>query len=216
MPSHPAAGHFATLHSLHKDIHLIEFILQDDICTLGRSSLCDIALPQQKTVSRLHAKIEREGPRYVLRDANSANGTYVNEQRIFASHLLQDDDVIGLGLPQGLLRFSDPDPTDIVQSLLHYDNRSMTFFLNQHPLDLTANEFHLLYHLYQHGGDICTRKSCSETVWKREYDPGPDDEGLDRLLSNVRRKMRRLADNLDPTDIIKTRRGLGYELKIVD
>ncbi len=205
---------FATLYSLHQDIQPPELTLTSDICTIGRSTTCDVIFTGQRIVSRLHAKIEREGPRYVLRDANSANGTFVNERRIFEPHLLQDEDVIGLGGPQAMLRFSDPDPTDVVAGGLYYNGRSLKFFLGQHHLDLTPGEFRLLHHLYQHLGDVCTRQSCAEAVWSRPYDPGPDDEGLDRMISNIRHKLRQLDPKIEPTQMIKTRRGLGYELAL--
>lgn len=212
MPPQSPPIQFATLYSLHDYVRPAELVLENEVCTIGRSTLCDVVVADQKIVSRLHAKIERQGPRYFLVDANSANGTFVNEQRISEPHLLQDDDLIGLGTPYGALRFSDPDPTDRVAGRLHYDAGSMRFFLNLQHLELTPGEFHFLHHLYRHVGDVCTRQSCAEAVWSREYDPGPDDEGLDRIVSNIRGKMRRLDPNTDPFDILKTRRGLGYEL----
>jgi len=148
-----------------------------------------------------------------LRDANSAHGTFVNERRIYEPHLLQNADAIGLGTPQPLLRFADPDPTDLVEAgRLHYEARTLKFFWNKVHVDLTPNEFRLLHHLYQHLGDVCTRESCAEAIWQRAYDPGPDDEGLDRTISNIRRKIRQLDPAAEPAEIIKTRRGLGYEL----
>lgn len=203
---------FATLYRVQETVRPAEFVLKSDVCTIGRSSMCDIVLVEQKTVSRLHAKIEREGPRYVLSDTNSANGTFVNERRIHEPYLLQDEDVIGLGTAQAMLRFSDPDPTDIVGGRLHYDARSMRFFLDQDHLDLTPYEFRLLHHLYQHITDVCTRESCAEAVWDRAYEPGPDDEGLDRMVGNIRRKLRQLDSELDPAAMLTTRRGLGFEL----
>ncbi|MCB9078356.1 MAG: FHA domain-containing protein [Anaerolineaceae bacterium] len=201
----------AKLFRLHQDVQPAEFILENDVCTIGRSSMCDVVTPLQ-TVSRLHAKIELEGPRYVLHDMNSANGTFVSGRRILEPHLLQNDDVIGLGMPTPLLRFHDPDPTAPVQSQLRYDERAMVFFWNQQQIDLTAQEFRLMYHLYRHTGDVCTRKSCSEAIWNRGYDPGFDDDNLDRTISNIRGKLRSLDSSVDPIEIIKTRRGLGYEL----
>jgi DNA-binding response OmpR family regulator len=207
-----SSGQCAKLFSVHAIVQPAEFVLESDVCTIGRSAMCDIVVTQQKTVSRLHAKIEREGPRYVLRDANSANGTFVNGRRIVEPHLLGDDDIIGLGTPTALLRFSDPDPTASIQGQLYYNERTMTFFINQQEIDLTLHEFRLLYHLYQHVGDVCTRESCAEAIWKRMYDPGPDDEGLDRTVSNLRSKLGKFDSPLDPGEMIKTRRGLGYEL----
>src|SRR5512134_3945117 len=83
-----------------------KFILINDVCTIGRSSQCDIAI-ESKTVSRLHAKVERDGPRYILYDVHSANGTFVNGRRLREPHLLEDEDQIGLSKPAPLLIFMD-------------------------------------------------------------------------------------------------------------
>ena len=48
------------------------------------------------SVSRYHASIQREGPRYVLRD-RSTNGTYVNRHRLTRPYALQDGDIIQIG-----------------------------------------------------------------------------------------------------------------------
>ncbi len=48
------------------------------------------------SVSRYHASIQREGPRYVLRD-RSTNGTYVNRHRLTQPYALQDGDIIQIG-----------------------------------------------------------------------------------------------------------------------
>jgi DNA-binding response OmpR family regulator len=80
--------------------------------------------------------------------------------------------------------------------------------LNNESLELTPLEFRLLYYLYQHAGDVCLRQTCAEAVWQRPYDPGPDDEGLDKLVVKLRKK---LADiNPEAREMIVTRRGLGY------
>src|SRR5262245_44609725 len=86
----------AQLLGLHEDVQPMEYTLEAELTTIGRSRTCDIVVPQN-LVSRLHAKIERVGPRYMLRDAGSANGTFVNGRRLYESHLLAHDDLIGLG-----------------------------------------------------------------------------------------------------------------------
>ncbi len=48
------------------------------------------------SVSRSHASIAKSATSYVLRD-HSANGTYVNKQRLTAPHSLQDGDIIQIG-----------------------------------------------------------------------------------------------------------------------
>jgi hypothetical protein len=75
MKKRPPTFQFAKLLSLENNVHPPEFVLESDICTLGRSAMCDVIVEEQKTVSRLHAKIELDGPRYILHDANSAAGS---------------------------------------------------------------------------------------------------------------------------------------------
>jgi DNA-binding response OmpR family regulator len=230
MPSSLLSDQFAILQSLHKDLQPPQFTLEGDVCTIGRSPTCNIVLTGQKIVSRLHAKIERDGPRYLLHDANSVNGTFVNSRRIHAPYVLQDEDVIGLGGPEPMLRFSDPDPTDVVTGRFYYNARSLTFFLNEQPLNLTPSEFRFLFNLYQHLGDVCTRTSCIEAIWGKKYDLRladptakevkivevkdlPDvEEGLNRIVSEIRQKIRQLDPTIDPARMIKTHREQGYEL----
>jgi DNA-binding response OmpR family regulator len=198
----------ARLVALSADVAPGEFLLSGAEHTIGRSSLCDIIV-QRQTVSRLHARIVREGPRHVLHDAGSANGTFVNGQQLTAPHLLSDRDAIGLGAPAELLRFVDPDPTVVSSSRLRLDERAQTFFLGAHALELTPGQHRLLTHLYRHLGELCTREACAEAIWGRDYDPGLDAEALDRTVSNLRGVLRRAGQT---GDLIQTRRGMGYVL----
>ncbi len=198
----------ARLVALADDVTPAEFLLDGDEHTLGRAPGCDIVIARQ-TVSRLHARITREGPRYALRDAGSANGTFVNGLPLVGPHLLSDHDTIGLGAAGALLRFLDPDPTVIAGSRLRFDERAQVFLLNSQPLDLPPGQFRLLLHLHRNLGALCSRESCAEAIWGRDYDPGLDAEALDRTVSNLRAALRRA----DPAvDLIQTRRGLGYVL----
>jgi DNA-binding winged helix-turn-helix (wHTH) protein len=185
-----------------------KFILMNDVCTIGRSPTCDIVI-KSKTVSRLHAKIERDGPHYILYDTHSANGTFVNGRRLQEQHVLEDDDQIGLSKSAPLLFFMDADPTEFISGQLRYDARIMTFFLNEKLLELTPAQFRLLHYLFQHAGDVCTRESCAEALWGREYEPGLDADALDRAISNLRQKLREVSPE---AELIKTARGLGYIL----
>lgn len=200
----------AHLLALHDDVQPAQNILEADSYTLGRSPLCQIVV-QRATVSRLHARIEREGLRYLLTDAGSANGTFVNGQRLYTPQLLSDGDLIGLGAATALLHFVDPDPTVIPTLRLQYDERKMLFTLDNQPLDLTPAQFRLLHHLYQSAGALVTRESCAEAIWGRDYDPGLDADALDRAFSSLRSQLRRSAAD---ADLIETRRGLGYVLNL--
>jgi DNA-binding winged helix-turn-helix (wHTH) protein len=182
--------------------------LMNEVSTIGRSPQCDIMV-ESKAISRLHAKVGREGLRYLLYDSHSANGTFVNGRRLREPHVLQNEDQIGLSKPAPLLLFVDADPTEFISDQLRYDERSMTFSLDKKSLELTPAQFRLLFHLYQHAGDICTRESCAEALWGRDYDPGLDAEALDRAISNLRHKLREIKPE---TEMLKTARGLGYIL----
>jgi len=201
-------NHYGRLMALHEKVQQREYTLEQDVYTLGRSPTCQIVVSLD-VVSRLHAKIERIGPRYILSDSNSANGTFVNSSRIQTQHLLKDSDTIGLGAPTPLLRFVDSDPTVVPASRLRYDDQTMTFFLEEQPVDLTPAQFHLLHYLYQHAGTVCTREGCAQAMWGRDYDPQLDTEALDRAVSNLRGQLRKITK----AELIETRRGLGYLLK---
>jgi len=66
--------------------------LDAPITRLGRSIDGEISL-DDITVSRRHAEIVRDGANYVVRDAGSLNGTYVNHTRIDEVALSQGDEL---------------------------------------------------------------------------------------------------------------------------
>ena len=68
------------------------FLLDDDQVTTGRHPDSDIFL-DDVTVSRKHAAFVRQGDGYLVRDAGSLNGTYVNRERIDEAVLATGDEV---------------------------------------------------------------------------------------------------------------------------
>jgi len=65
---------------------------------LGRSPDCEVALPWDAEVSRLHAELEQVGSQWlVVDDGLSSNGTFVGHERVVGRRRLQDGDVIRLG-----------------------------------------------------------------------------------------------------------------------
>jgi pSer/pThr/pTyr-binding forkhead associated (FHA) protein len=68
------------------------FALSSPITRLGRHPDSEIML-DDISVSRRHAEIERRGHEYVIRDAGSLNGTYLNQQRVDSMVLHQGDEV---------------------------------------------------------------------------------------------------------------------------
>jgi len=61
--------------------------------TIGRHPHNDVVLGQEAMVSRFHAQIVYENGQFVLYDRDSANGTWVNDQRVFR-HVLSPGDRI--------------------------------------------------------------------------------------------------------------------------
>ncbi|MDN5794595.1 MAG: FHA domain-containing protein [Intrasporangium sp.] len=69
------------------------FLLDDEAVTTGRHPDSDIFL-DDVTVSRKHAVFTRQGADgYLVRDAGSLNGTYVNRERIDEAVLTTGDEV---------------------------------------------------------------------------------------------------------------------------
>jgi hypothetical protein len=175
---------------------------------LGRHPFNEVSLGDPG-VSRYHCWIlVRDGATFV-EDLASANGTFVNGERIAAPHLLADRDAIGLGVATPVLRFIDPDPTVVPAARLRYDERTLRFLLDAEPLELTPNELRLLRYLFAHAGAVCPREACAAAIWGPDFPPGYDADTLDRVVSTLRGKLRRAAPD---TDLLHTRPGLGYTL----
>jgi pSer/pThr/pTyr-binding forkhead associated (FHA) protein len=199
--------------ALQDDIQPGLYDLENNLYIIGRADTCQIIV-SDKAVSRIHASIERDGPYCYLHDANSANGTYINGQLIQEKHLLKDQDEIGLGRSTPLLRFEDSESTTDLLPRLRYDEQKMRFYLNRVPIQLTPNELRLLRFLFEHAGVVCLTEKCAEAVWERAYDPGPDDEGLDKLVSKIRKKLKEIGqkEGVETDGVIETRRGIGHLL----
>lgn len=86
--------------------------------TLGRQGDNDLVLLDHR-ISRRHARVIREEDGYVLEDAQSRHGTYVNGERV-DRRLLKDGDRIGLGVMSAYLltfRFEAPDIASILDEI---------------------------------------------------------------------------------------------------
>jgi predicted component of type VI protein secretion system len=71
--------------------------LDADHITLGRGPENDISVPWDRTVSTLHAVLERYPSGWSVRDLGSTNGTFVNGTRLSAEHRLRNGDEVRLG-----------------------------------------------------------------------------------------------------------------------
>lgn len=69
---------------------------EGDALLIGRADSADILL-DRNSVSKNHARIERRGDRYILRDLGSTNGTFLNSRRLRIEAALAPRDRIYIG-----------------------------------------------------------------------------------------------------------------------
>jgi len=74
-----------------------ELILTKPEITLGRAESCDVGLFGGQGVEKLHARITRQGDRYLLTDAGTPGGTLLNGTRLAEPAPLRDGDRIQMG-----------------------------------------------------------------------------------------------------------------------
>jgi hypothetical protein len=82
-----------------------ELPLHKEVLTIGRAESCDVGMFGDPGVDRLHARIYRKGGGYLIADAASTGGTFVNDVRIGEAVPLRSGDLIRLG--KSLLRFRE-------------------------------------------------------------------------------------------------------------
>lgn len=85
------------------------YLLEKEELHLGRAVTSDIVIADT-SVSRTHAHIYNQDTGVFIEDAGSANGTYINEQKISERYKLADQDLIRLGTM--LLKFFSADNVD--------------------------------------------------------------------------------------------------------
>jgi hypothetical protein len=81
-------------------------VLAGDRVTVGKAAENGIALDGDPTLSRLHAVLERFDAGWCVSDLGSANGTFVNGERIWSSQRLRHGDEVRVGRTRLLFRNS--------------------------------------------------------------------------------------------------------------
>ncbi len=74
-----------------------EIVLAKAITTLGRAESCDLGLFGDPSIEQMHARIHQHGIAYLLADADSAGGTFLNNRRVTQPTKLYTGDLIRLG-----------------------------------------------------------------------------------------------------------------------
>lgn len=96
------------------------FSLNGPTMTLGRQPDCDVQVPLGK-ISRQHCQLQVNEDKLFLRDMKSANGTYVNGEKI-THHELAAGDIIALADAVKFLVQIDGRPSKIDDNILKLDN----------------------------------------------------------------------------------------------
>lgn len=191
-------------------------VLGDADTCIGRGEENDIVLAGGQ-VSRRHARIACDGGHYVLHDLGSKNGTFLNGERVMASHPLRHGDVIALaGQPNLTLVFEESDetvtvtPAGIASQGITINPRTAEVARDGRPVHVTAKEYLALALLYQKGGALVTKQELAAGVWP-EYQGAVSDDGIEQVIARLRRK---LEEHPEQPRHILTVRGLGYRLII--
>jgi len=182
---------------------------------VGRDPTCDINV-QDRQVSRFHARITPTPEGVTIEDLGSKNGTNHNGVELVTPVMLQDGDVLGIALAQQLLFLTSDATMPLAEGGLRsgrllMDQKSRQVWVNQQQVmpSLSAQQFKLLWMLYENQGQVISRADLVATVWGEDQMAGVSDQALDAL---IRRLRDRLAA-LDPThQYIDSVRGHGVRL----
>ncbi|MDD2920917.1 MAG: winged helix-turn-helix domain-containing protein [Anaerolineales bacterium] len=182
---------------------------------VGRDPTCEINV-QDRQVSRFHARITPTAEGVTIEDLGSKNGTNHNGVEIVAPVMLQDGDLLGIALAQQFLFITSDATMPLVENgsrpgRLLMDQKSRQVWVNQQQVTppLSAQQFKLLWMLYENQSQVISRADLVAAVWGEEQTAGVSDQALDALI-------RRLRDRIaafDPSrQYIDTVRGHGVRL----
>jgi len=152
---------------LQDNVLLKNFSLDRESCTIGRSDNCDFILTGRE-VSRRHARITVRGKTVLLEDLDSANGTFVNHQRI-TRHVLKHGDTIMVG--------------DF--KITFNDGRGLTGIVDETQVDTPGEE---TQNLDKQHKNLKRKMRASETVNEAEFDQYHED------MDRSRKKYKRLSN----------------------
>src|SRR5712691_1064778 len=97
--------------SLPGSAETYEFVLEREETTIGRAGSDDVLFDQDASTSRHHALLKHEDDHYILYDQRSANGFFVNGQKLTddTGYMLADGDQITIGIYELVFRCTTPE-----------------------------------------------------------------------------------------------------------
>lgn len=182
---------------------------------LGRESTCDVVIADRQ-VSRFHARLTPTPEGVILEDLGSKNGTHHNGNALSAPVMLQDGDVVQVSFVQEFMFFTSDATMPLTEGSgkpgrLVMEQKSRRVWVNQNQIvpPLSAQQFKLLWLLYESAGQVISRMDLVSAVWGEDQAAGVSDQALDALI----RRLRDRLGAIDPThQYIDTVRGHGVRL----
>jgi DNA-binding winged helix-turn-helix (wHTH) protein len=183
---------------------------------IGRQPVNDWCIPVEK-ISRNHACIFWEEGRWWIKDNDSKNGTFVNEEKIETRAWLQGGDKIQLARVTVFL-FVDPEATmeethsQVISRGLWIDVKRQEVYVNNWLLEpgLSPQQFRLLQVLWENKGAIVDNQEVTLTLWPNAAEGASLDinarETIDHYFSLLSARLHK-ADHSH--DYIQTIRGKG-------
>lgn len=83
------------------------FVISKKSVLIGRDKDSNIRIDYDSFCSRKHALLFWENKKFMIKDLESTNGTFVNDKRIFKPTTLSEGDIIGLGLTKIIISAKD-------------------------------------------------------------------------------------------------------------
>lgn len=182
---------------------------------IGRDVSCDITVSNRQ-VSRYHARLLPGKNGVDLEDMESKNGTHLNGDILTGKSVLKDGDTFLIATAQEF-QFLNSDATMPLSAKtarlnrLLVDFRSRQVWVNNKQLNppLSAQQFLLLFCLYENEGKVISRNDLIVYVWGSEQSSGVSEQALDALI----RRLRDRLNEIDPEFVyIVTVRGHGIKL----
>lgn len=182
---------------------------------LGRDPTCDVKITDRQ-ISRFHARLTPTPEGVILEDMGSKNGTHHNGTSLTSPVVLQDGDSVSIATAQQFVFLISDATMPLVEGSplsgrLMVDLKSRRVWINHQQLEppLSAQQFKLLWMLYESKGEVVTRPDLVTEVWGGDQSVGVSDQALDALI----RRLRDRVAMLDPDHpYIITVRGHGIRL----
>ncbi|NVJ27465.1 MULTISPECIES: adenylate/guanylate cyclase domain-containing protein [Myxococcus] len=159
-----------------------ELLLPEGTTTIGRTDEASVCV-LHKSLSRRHARLERQGSRVVLVDQGSKNGTFLGEVRV-ERHILQEGDAFRCGEVWFQLLAGDPAPEEEL-SPLHTRTLDTRFTLSPLETLLDADAPRLRVRPEPAGDLTRERLQVLLAVAQLLSSPGALDTLLERILQLV-------------------------------